>query len=222
MPTLFITATDTGAGKTRVTGLLAKTLYDAGHTVVTQKWVQTGLDGEEPDLAVHDRWSGLLYPESVGFARCPYGFGLAASPHLASEQVGIEIDPAVLAETTKALQSAYDWVLIEGSGGVLCPLTRNRCIIDSVAELHIPALLVVKNQVGCLNHTALSLEALKYRGISVLGAIVSDVTPNTPDFVLDDNALWISHHTPLLSRLAYGASTFDAPQRVLTALSGFF
>jgi len=158
---IVVTGTDTGIGKTVFAAGL--TQYLDG---VYWKPVQAGLDGET-DAAVVRRLSGLpegrILPEAWRL-RTP------ASPHWAAERDGVAIDPGALKPPEVAGP-----LIIEGSGGLMVPLTRRVLFIDVFAKWGAPVVLCARTGLGTLNHTLLSLEALQRRGIAVLGvALIGD------------------------------------------------
>jgi dethiobiotin synthetase len=185
---LFITGSDTGIGKTLVCGLLAGYCRRKGIRVITQKWVQTGCTEISEDLACHRALGGLTADEAPEALLNPYRFALPASPHLAAEQQGCVIDPAVIARAYHALAARFDLVLVEGAGGVLAPLTRGLLTVDLVAALDLPALVVVGNKLGCVNHALLTIEALRGRGIPLLGVIFNRLAEHAENpLILADN-----------------------------------
>jgi len=178
MPSLFIAGTDTGVGKTWVTGHLANYIkHIEKKRVVTQKWVQTGSPHFSEDVQEHWRIMGAseLEYEPYKKAIVPYGFSLAASPHLAAEQEGKTIDRHRILAAYGALKQQFDWVLVEGSGGIMTPYTREATLCDLMEHIKIPVLVVVANRLGAINQTLLTLEALKTRRIPVVGVWMNTV-----------------------------------------------
>ncbi len=154
---IFIVGTDTGVGKTTVTGLLGRFLSDNGHRAITQKWIQTGSD---------------RFPEDI--ARQPYTFKFPASPHLAARLERKTISKARIKKSFLFLKDRFDFVIVEGIGGALVPFNGKDLVIDIAKELDIPALLVVANKLGCINHTLLTIEAIKRRGMKIIGIIFNN------------------------------------------------
>ena len=116
---ICITGTDTGIGKTILTGLLAKEL--AKHqSVVTQKWVQSG-DLNSPDIQTHDQLSGQEHDAKWLDDRQVYSFNDPVSPHLAAKLANKTINPAKLKQATHRLAQHFDTVLVETSGGIMVP-----------------------------------------------------------------------------------------------------
>ncbi len=186
---IFIAGTDTGAGKTLITGLLGRYLMDRGQRVVTQKWVQTGrkaLSGT--DLAIHlklmDR-SAEDFGDSLPLMAL-YSFRSASSPHLAARLENRKINPAKIERSVKELSRRFDFVIIEGTGGLLVPLGGRTLLIDIVKNLRIPVLVVVKNSLGAINHALLSIEALKARKIPIIGIVFNNLSKEKK-VILDDN-----------------------------------
>ena len=186
MKSIFIAGTDTGVGKTIVTGILAKRLIEKGYRVVTQKWVQAG---PSSDIDIHLK---LMGKRKTDYARhlhsmSPYSFKFASSPHLASSLEGRCIKIDRIKKSLKDLSVHFDFVLVEGSGGLLVPLTRNMLLIDLVKRLRMSVLLVAENKVGAINHTLLSIEALKARNINILGIIFNTRSNRVDGRILKDN-----------------------------------
>lgn len=169
---IAICGIDTGVGKSIVAGLLARHLLKRGKVVITQKLVQTGCSGRPEDILLHRKLMGAdwhrLDEEKL---TCPYCFPFPASPHLAAQQAGMEIDPAELDRATETLVGQVDQLIIEGAGGLLVPLTRSLLLLDYLAERSCPIILVTSPRLGSINHTLLCLEALKHRNMKVSGLV---------------------------------------------------
>ena len=152
MKTFVVTGTGTGIGKTVFAAALTGALSG-----VYWKPVQAGLDGET-DSQLAARLSGQkVLPEA-------YRFKLAASPHKAAAAQGVGIDPAklVLPETRAPL-------IVEGAGGLLVPLTEDTLFIHVFANWNVPLILCAATHLGTINHTLLSVEAIRARNIPLLG-----------------------------------------------------
>ncbi|XOF32355.1 MAG: dethiobiotin synthase [Candidatus Electrothrix sp. YB6] len=185
---VIICGIDTGVGKSVVTGLLARHLMDQGRVVITQKLVQTGCAGRPEDILLHRKFMGTdwLPPDEQGLT-CPYCFPLPVSPHLAAAQVGTAIDPARLDSTTDTLAGQVDQLLIEGAGGLLVPLTEKLLLLDYLQTRSFPLILVTTPRLGSINHTLLSLEAIRQRGMTLLGLVynVYEGDKHSPAIVAD-------------------------------------
>lgn len=168
MKKIFISGIDTDAGKTYATAWLARKFMDEGKTVITQKFIQTGNTGYSEDIEAHRRLMGIdMLPEDIDMTTAPIIFTYPASAQLAARIDGREIDLTLVDRSTEILSSRYDVVLIEGAGGLMVPVTDDFLTIDYIASRKLPVALVTNGKLGSINHTILSLEALKARGIEV-------------------------------------------------------
>lgn len=190
MNALFVAGTDTDAGKTLVTGLLARFFQEQGRCVVTQKWAQTGgTNAPGPDLLFHLRMMKRKPADYVAAdmaAMVPYVFGFPGSPHLASGKEKRAIRLNVISKAFHHLCRKYETVLVEGSGGLLVPLTETTLSIDLVKKLRLPVLLVAKNKLGGINHTLMSIEALRARRIPVIGVVFNNAPKENGEILLDN------------------------------------
>ncbi len=163
---------DTGVGKTMVTGLLAKHLLDIGKSVITKKLVQTGCHGQADDILVHRKLMGINWKlDDRQRLTCPYCFPFPCSPHLAAKLAGERIDTNTLDRSVNLLADRYEWLLMEGAGGLMVPLNRETTQIDYLKDGKYPIILVTSPRLGSINHTLLSLEALHSRGMELTGLV---------------------------------------------------
>lgn len=178
MKGIFITATDTGAGKTLVTGFLARYLCKRGLKVITQKWIATGERGNfSADTGKHLEIMGKTKRDIQDYLTLvsPYTFKKACSPHLAARAENRRISVNKIIKSFSVLSKQFDFVLVEGTGGVLVPFNQKRWVIDIAKELDLSVLLVVQNKLGAINHTLLTIEALKSRKIKILGMLFNNL-----------------------------------------------
>lgn len=169
--TIFVAGTDTGVGKTIVSGLLARYLLKKGYRTAMQKWVKTGCRS--------------LTKTKDAFL--PYKFKFPASPHLAAGLERRRINADKIIKSTKTLSRRFDFVIVEGIGGLMVPLNEKMLLIDMVEVLKIPVLLVAANKLGAINHTLLSIEALKARKINLIGVIFNNLFRKENSLILKDN-----------------------------------
>ncbi len=161
MSALIITGTDTGVGKT---------VFSAGLTAALEatywKPVQSGLEDATDTEVVRTLSGAEVLPEA-------YRLNMPASPHLSAEDMGVEIDLAQL-----ALPRVDGPLVVEGAGGVMVPLNRQVFYLDLFTQWKAPVVLVARTALGTINHTALSLMALRNAGCDVIGvAFVGDPEP---------------------------------------------
>lgn len=169
---LFISGIDTDAGKSYATGRLAALIAESGHTVITQKFIQTGNTGFSEDIEVHRRLMGIdLTAEDRDFVTAPVIFSYPASPDLASRIDGRELDLSVVDRATDLLAGKYSHVLIEGAGGIMVPLKGDYLTIDYIRERNLPVVLVTNGRLGSINHTLLSLSAIEHAGIALFAVV---------------------------------------------------
>jgi len=175
MSVYFVSGIDTDAGKSIVTGVLARTLQKKGVKVVTQKFIQTGCVGISEDILKHREIMGIapLDVDRDG-TTCPYVMTYPASPHLAAEIDGVEIDVERIHRSTLALERQYDVVLLEGAGGLYVPVNRHYMTIDYIQKYAHPLILVSSSKLGSINHTLMSLELCRLRGIEVAYVVYND------------------------------------------------
>lgn len=157
--TFFITATDTGAGKSYLTWLLVEELLRRGVAARAIKPVAAGhgSDGVNEDVALLMRAQDISDPAAINL----YSFALAASPGLAAAAESAAIEPARLLQWCRAQQEEQELLLIEGVGGLMVPLTDDYLVSDWIGDMpECEVILVVGARLGCINHALLSLDKL--------------------------------------------------------------
>lgn len=184
MSVLFISGIDTDIGKTYATGMIAKSLMQQGVNAITQKLVQTGVSinpdsGEmniADDIITHRQLMGiLLQPCDIDSTTCPYRYQKPASPHLSAALANENLNPDVITSATKSLQTDYEVVVLEGAGGLLVPITEQLLTLDYIATQGYPVILVTSGRLGSINHTLLSLEAIKSRGLKIHSVVYNHI-----------------------------------------------
>ncbi|MEN4984361.1 dethiobiotin synthase [Acinetobacter modestus] len=177
----FVSGIDTEIGKTYATGYLAKLWTEQGQRVITQKLVQTGNVDISEDIEKHrEIMASGWFQEDHEKLTMPEIFTYPASPHLATRLDGRDLDFAKIEAATKELAQRFEVVLLEGAGGLMVPLTTELLTIDYIAQHQFPVILVTSGRLGSINHTLLSLEALKQRGLS-LHALVYNLKDESKD-----------------------------------------
>lgn len=168
----FVSGIDTGVGKTAVTGLMARSLAERGHDVITVKMVQTGNDGFSEDLEMHRRiQGGVRYEEDSRRLTAPQIFKFPSSPLLAASLEGRAVDADAIARAVRQCAERHEIVLVESAGGLDVPLTGSLLSADLAASERWPLVLVTCGRLGAINHTLLSLEAAKSRRMKVAGVV---------------------------------------------------
>jgi dethiobiotin synthetase len=186
--TLFVTGTDTSVGKTFVCARLLEFLKNKGMEAGYQKWVASGTDSGLPeDLNLCLDAAGISPTPELVAQQAPYCFKFPASPHLAAEMEDRKVEPEVIVENYTALAARYEWLIVEGVGGIMVPLRRDLLLADLLARLRPLTLVVTRSGLGTLNHTLLTLEALRNRKIPVLGVVFSDPEIEEDERLVHDN-----------------------------------
>lgn len=163
----FITGTDTGVGKTFVTALLARALRRAGLDTIALKPVCSGdrLDGEILRSACDDE----LELDEVN----PLWFQLAAAPCLAARSEHRTVSVPALESWFRSVTAGRNSVLVEGAGGWMVPLSDGKLVADLATAFGLPVIVVVANRLGCINHTLLTIEGIRARGLTCRGIILN-------------------------------------------------
>jgi len=175
----FVTGTDTGVGKTLVSGALLRVLRERGLRVAGMKPVASGCIATAAGLRNEDalvlaRESSLRLP----YAQVnPYAFEPAIAPHLAAAEAGVRIDLEGLAAGCEALLAQVDRVVVEGAGGWRVPLNDTETIADLARRLRLPVVLVVGLRLGCLNHALLTAAAILADGLPFGGWVANAIDP---------------------------------------------
>ena len=206
MKTLVVAGTDTWVGKTTVTAALASQARASGRRVAVLKPVQTGVaDGEAGDIDEVRRLSGV--DDVHESARYPDPL----APATAATQVG---EPGVTAQqVVEAIEGLADrdLVLVEGAGGVLVRFHESgETLIDMAVALEAPVVLVARAGLGTLNHSALSIDALRTRGAECPGLVIGS-WPAEPDLAMRANVKDLPEYcgAPLLGRIPEGAARLE-------------
>ncbi|MFZ7260340.1 dethiobiotin synthase [Avibacterium avium] len=191
---LFISGIDTDVGKTIATGWYAKKLAEQGFSVITQKMIQTGCEEISEDIVQHRKLQGIeLLPEDQQGLTCPYLFSYPCSPHLAARLENREIYTALIRQATDELAEHYDYVLLEGAGGLCVPYDEQHTTLDYVAAQGYPVILVTSGKLGSINHTLLSLLACKQYHIELKGLIYNRY-PLGDETINDETARYLENY----------------------------
>jgi len=200
----FVTGTDTGVGKTRISAALLHWCALQGWRSAGLKPVAAGMEwigGEyinEDVRALRQASSPGLTDADVG----PYQFEAACAPHIAAQREGRAIEREVILRSAQALATRSDVLVVEGVGGFRVPLAPGWDTADLACDLGLPVVLVVGLRLGCINHALLSVEAILNRGLHLAGWVGNVLEPDMP--WLDDNVacvrecLWRQFQAPCL------------------------
>jgi dethiobiotin synthetase len=170
---LFITGTDTNAGKTTMTAALILALQQR-QSVGVFKPLETGVDVENHEHSDTERLRHLLSPPPSFDSVCLYAFPQPLAPLAAARTTGTTIDLFRICSHMHELTQRYSFLLIEGAGGIFTPLTPQHTIRDLVTLLNVPCLIVGSTNLGGVNHCLLTLEALQQAGIRRCGIVLNE------------------------------------------------
>ncbi|ODT70685.1 MAG: dethiobiotin synthase [Nitrosomonadales bacterium SCN 54-20] len=200
----FVTGTDTGVGKTRVSCALLHAFAATGKTVVGMKPVAAGCEnGTWPDVEL------LTAASSVSVERehiNPYALVPPIAPHIAADRAGIEIDLEVIRQAHLELRKKADVVIVEGAGGFLVPLNDHEDSVALVQALGLPVLLVVGMRLGCINHALLTAHAVRAAQVPLAGWVANRIDPEMAVFEENVGTLERRLDCPLLGVLPYDQS----------------
>ena len=221
---IFVTGTGTDVGKTYVTGLIIKKIKENGMTPGYFKAAMSGNEREEDGTLIP---GDALWVKNVsGISQsveemCPYVYEHAYSPHLASRLEGNPVVMDVVKHGFANVAADYDYVTVEGSGGILCPICFDEAKIqleDVVKELHLSSILIADAGLGTINSVVLTAEYMKTHGLPLKGIIFNHYHPG--DVMEDDNIFMCEHMTglPTLAKVQDGDTKLDMNIDALCAL----
>jgi dethiobiotin synthetase len=200
MQTAFVTGTDTNVGKTYVTCLLVRNLRAAGFQVGAYKPV---CSGAELDATGKLFWSDIDALRSAAGSQfpldliCPQRFRAAVAPNVAAELEGSAVSSELLLTGISAWATEADSLIIEGAGGIFCPLSNELSVLDLAMRIEAPVIVVAANRLGVISHTRLTVERIRDSGLEVAAVILNETgMPLSADASLTTNARQLSHWIP--------------------------
>jgi dethiobiotin synthetase len=180
MSAYFVTSTGTDIGKTFVTAGLIRYLRQSGQPVAALKPIMSGYDPsvvETSDPAVLLRALGRPVSAEEIASVAPFRFRAPLSPDVAAAREGRSVDFDALVEfTCNAVAQTTGMLFVEGVGGIMVPLDAHHTVVDWMAALSLPAILVVGSYLGTISHTLTALDVLRRRGLSLVAIVVSEST----------------------------------------------
>ncbi len=171
---LFVTGTDTEAGKSVLAASICAGLAARGDRVAAFKPALTGLDDAPGDWPRdHELLAAAASAGQSPSDVAPYRFGPPLSPHLAAELAGEPIEPRRLVEAAEACVEGADWLICEGVGGLLVPLTPGYLVRDLAIDLAMPLVVAARTGLGTINHTLLTIGSARAAGLTVAGVAMT-------------------------------------------------
>lgn len=172
---IFITGTDTGVGKTYIAEQLAFGLRDKGINVGVMKPAETGCRHRSGKLIPRDAlrlMKAAGSDDSLALTN-PYRFREPLAPFVAAQRVGKKIDLRIITRSFNTLCSKHEFMIVEGAGGIMVPLTRRYTYLELAYMLKLPVVIVARPGLGTISHTLLTISALRLQNISLAGIIIN-------------------------------------------------
>jgi len=191
---IFITGTDTGVGKTLIAGAIAKILSEKGKKIGVFKPVATGCKKTK---------KGLINEDAQFLARCasgklgldlvnPVTFKAPASPFACEKAENKKADFKKIADAYKEICQNSDFVIVEGIGGVKVPITGRFNVLDLAKAFKLPVVIVARSKLGTINHTLLTIDAIRSAGLLLAGVVINGYDEKTIDYAEKSNAQLIA------------------------------
>jgi dethiobiotin synthetase len=180
LPGLFVTGTDTGVGKTLVAGAVADWFRRRDRRVAVLKPIATGCEHRREGLVSEDaeflaHCADARFPLDV---ICPQRYAEPLAPSVAADRAGVPVDWEAVARSLRMMQADSDVMVVEGVGGVMVPLDARHTVLDLARWLRLPAVVVARPNLGTINHTLLTVHALREAGVAVAGVVVNRYPPD--------------------------------------------
>ena len=173
----FITATDTGIGKTVVTAALAVAMQQKRLNVGVMKPIESGVHPSHIDSSDAERLRTLVTPSRSFESICLHHFTDPLAPLAAARRTGVTIDLNSISSQCKRFVKEHDLVLIEGVGGLMVPLSSTQTVCDLISLLQLPCVVVGRSVLGSVNHILLTLEVLRTHNVSIAAIFLNESSP---------------------------------------------
>jgi dethiobiotin synthetase len=222
MAGFFITGTDTGVGKTLIAGAIARALSLQGRRVGVMKPFESGCRRNGDTLVPAD----ALYLRNMAGSQddlaliCPYAFERPLAPGVAARLEHVSISLEKVQEIYSQMSAQHDFMLVEGAGGLMVPISEEQLIIDVVRLLQLSLIIVARSALGTINHTLLTVRTAQHAGIRVCGIILNKVS-SEQDEAEDTNPEVIRKfsNVPLLGQVPYIPEVKRANPEFLSSLA---
>jgi dethiobiotin synthetase len=203
IPGLFVTATDTEVGKTVIAGAIANHFFRRGRRVAVLKPVATGCVHRREGLVSEDAeflasCADVPFPLDV---ICPVRYREPLAPAVAADRTKEPVDWEAVNRSIRMMSARSDVVIVEGVGGVMVPLDAKHTVLDLAKWLGLPAVVVARAGLGTINHTVLTVEALRWAGVSVAGVVINRYPPDMASIAEETAPRYIERYgkTPVLA-----------------------
>lgn len=214
---LFITGTDTDVGKTHVAAMIARSVASQGVRVGVYKPAGSACRTENGQLISDDAvelWRAAGSPGDLELV-CPQRYIAPLAPHLAAVKEGKQLNSALLRRGLDYWRERSDFLLIEGAGGLMSPMSDREYVANLARDFGFPLLVVARNQIGVINQTLQTLIAARgfHGGLRIAGIVLNRPSPPDSDPSVADNRRQLEIHcdAPILAEVAFGQSDFNPP-----------
>lgn len=190
---LFVTGTDTGIGKTVVTGALATWFRLQGRRVAVCKPVASGCVRRREGLVSEDAEYLAVCAQTPHALNviCPQVFEEPLAPAVAAQRAGVAVDWAEIQRSIDTLLRDADVMLVEGAGGIMVPLDERTTVLDLIVQLGLPAVVVARPGLGTINHTVLTVDRLRAAGVKVAGVVINRYPADLSGAAEETSPRWI-------------------------------
>jgi dethiobiotin synthetase len=219
MKGIFITGTDTGVGKTFVGAGLAAALRERGIDVGVMKPAETGCVLRKGIMVPRDALKLIKagrVDDPLDLVN-PYRFRAPLAPAIAASAEGKRVDIRRVVSAFRTLARKHDYMVVEGAGGIMVPLTASRNYLDLARALNLPVLIVARPGLGTINHTLLTSLALRSRGLRVAGIVINHRSKKSPGLAERTGPPFIERLSgiPIIGTVKYGQKDFRTMLRYL-------
>ncbi len=189
IPGLFVTGTDTGVGKTVIAGAIANWLYSRGRRVAVLKPVATGCVKRREGLVSEDAeflavCSKTPHPLDL---ICPQRYLEPLAPSVAAARANQPLDWEAIQRSIRLMSSGSDVMIVEGVGGIMVPMDQKHLVLNVAQMLGVPAVVVARPSLGTINHTLLTVKALKDAGVAVAGIVINEYPAESASIAEETN-----------------------------------
>jgi dethiobiotin synthetase len=179
---LFVTGTDTGVGKTIIAAAIAGWFRKRGGRVGVCKIAATGCEHRREGLVSEDA-ELLAHGADSAFSLeviCPIRYAEPLAPAVAADRAGIPLDWSLLQQSLDTMRPLSDVMVVEGVGGIMVPMDDRHLVVDVACWLGLPAVIVARASLGTINHTLLTIAALRSAGVRIGGVVINRYPTDTP------------------------------------------
>ena len=202
LPGIFVIGTDTGVGKTHVASSVVRALRSEGHRVGAMKPVSTGSIPSQDAERLADALGGSVPLERIA----PIVYEEPVAPSIAARRAGkLLTQPDLLEQVGRTLRwwsDRVDVIVVEGIGGLLCPLAEGSTVADLAIDLDFPLLIVARRRLGTINHTLMTIEAARFRSLRIAGLVLNSPEPETGDLAESTCVAELARRLPEIALLA--------------------